>query len=428
MLLCSRVIKSATRVTVLARPLSSYASRGSVASNNKSTGNRTRSPRPGNHSFEKSNKIKETWTKKQFVKMDGVEDKEGRHLFLIPADAYAAAERVPKILHSHDLPAAVDFVSTLPASLQSTVAWNHLLSHCAIHGRANRAEKLFHMMRKRGLVPNERTFTHMLSALANSTSESTPDKANAWIERMAQHDMVPSVIHTNAQLQVYARAGLANQVMAKVRQRMRDQAPSPDHVTLSIALEVVPLIVNQPTKEIRRMWHYAVDHQQPVAPARTSSRLQAKADGIMRLDTMQNDAREAAVNHGALKIDDTLLVAFFKALARLPRHQPQARNTKYRHDALDLVQEITSTMYNVPSTDEAPADAKRVRAQPGIKVLDALVRCCGSLRAFDLGKSYYDQLCANYPNLKPDKQAKDAYAWMTANTSNRRRDQGTPPL
>ncbi|ORX43201.1 hypothetical protein DM01DRAFT_1411661 [Hesseltinella vesiculosa] len=413
--------------TIKPRSHSSSPNRSSNRSSSPNrSSNRNNSPnRSSNRSSSSSDRkpyanqidtsdTKSTWTKRNFVKMDDVESRKDRHLFLRPTDQYVATKQLPKIIDGHGLDQAVDYVTNLPLDLQSNVLWNQLLRTCALDGRTNKAEKLFHMMRKRGIAPNEQTFTSMLSAFANSRSDVSAERAQGWLDRMQQHNLTPTVIHYNALLRVYIHDKMYNQTMAKVRQMMRDDGrlPFPDQITMSIALQAVPAVENNPTKEIRRMWNYAVDQQKSLAPqhSRTSSTLQSKADIIMSSHEMQEDIQDKSISRCV--IDDTLMVAFFKTLGQLPRQQAQARNTKFRHEAMGLVSEMTHQLYGISALGSLPSAPPTSVQTPGIKVLDALLRCCGSLRAFNQGTTYYTQFLHKFPTLVPDDHVQSAYQYL----------------
>lgn len=294
-------------------------------------------------------------------------------------------------------------------------------------------------MRKRGLQPSDRTFAHLLTAFINSTSTSSVERAESWVARMEEYGVEPTVYHYNILLNVYKKAGCNNQIMAKVRQMMRDddRLPYPDQVTLSIALQVCPLLTSQHDKEIKRIWQYILDsldcdvqtHVQQPTPV---SSLQAKVNQLQSSDpTYRQDhaslleQRKSAVKYPqeAIQVDDTLVVALIRALAR-------SNGTK-KHDASTLddgqqghfgmAVEIVDKLYglrpnnnnNINNNDD---DDDGLGFTPGVTVLDAMVRYCGAVRQFDVGEALFDSALQKFPKLEPDSRAYSAYAWMQTNT------------
>jgi hypothetical protein len=251
-------------------------------------------------------------------------------------------------------------------------------------------------------------------------------------------------------LKVYVGAKEHNHVVAKLRQMMRDDGllPYPDKVSLSIALQTVPLLVNNPNKEIKRIWHYMIEclkddfgYQQTQAMEsqsnhhRPMSSLQSK---VMQLElsdiTFRNDRQmirehEKSIAAGrydrqALEIDDTLVVALIRAVGRSNRRTPGEQRVNVNDEHLKLVIDIMDQLYglrpSIPRITELTNNEtnlfKCFGLAPGVTVLDAVVRYCGALQEFELGEAYFDTAVHKFPKLEPDTRAYEAYAWMQSNT------------
>ncbi|KAI8083158.1 uncharacterized protein BX664DRAFT_339938 [Halteromyces radiatus] len=390
---------------------------------------------------------KKTYGNRRFVNLKDAERRANRHLYTLPRDVYGTSDRVAQLLKLTGIDEAIEFVQHLPLDLQSTVVWNQLLGYCAEHGRANLAEKLFTQMRKRGMYPSDWTFGHLLTAFANSTSRASVERAEGWIQRMEQYQVTPTTLHYNMLLKVYENAQQYNHVVAKVRQMMRDDGllPFPDKVTLSIALKTCPVLVNNPNKEIKRIWQYILDRlteQQQQQPSSSSlllsnkdhrspyvSSLQAKVDKLLSTDTtfrqdqdaLQEQSLSNRTQREPLDVDDALVVALLRALGRTSIRQKKNHDGE---DHLALVMDIMEQLYGLRPFNTSNKKLECFNLKPGVKVLDGIVRYCGAIREFELGEAYFDLALQQFPSLEPDQQAYDAYAWMQSNTRRKNRRKG----
>lgn len=333
-------------------------------------------------------------------------------------------------------------------------------------------------MRKRGIKPNERTFSHLLSTLRNSSSPTAVKRAEEWIEIMYQrYHILPTAYHYNILLNCYIDNEQYNQVVAKVRQMIRDHSnkyrakvnnyetlvlPVPDQVTLSTALNICPLVKNQPLKEVRRIYQHILDRlndqldrkengndennrTRAITPTLSSSSspssiLQEKALQLMKHDSILLQDQQELKNQQEIKellelkeqqemkeqkeseqlvVDDVLIVALFKCLSRLYSQQYKQSLKKVDHVfkkevAIEFGQDIMSELYGI-QLDNSSSSPSRYGLTPTVKVLDSVVRYFGTLRQFHLGEAYYHSILNTYPDVIPDQQAKDALAWMQSN-------------
>ncbi|KAI8333934.1 hypothetical protein BC941DRAFT_504443 [Chlamydoabsidia padenii] len=380
-------------------------------------------------------KKKTTYSNRQFVKLEGADERPNRHLYTLPRDVFGTSDRVAQLLVLYGVDKALEFLTHLPLNLQSTVVWNQLLNHCAKGGKSSMVESIFSQMRKRGFAPSERTFAHILTTFINSDSPEAVKRAESWIERMEDYDIQPTTYHYNTLLNVYKKANCNNQIMAKVRQMMRDDdlLPYPDHVTLSTALQICPLLINSQDKEIKRIWQYIIDsfesdngvqqQQQQQRMDRPTSLLQAKVLQLQSTDpTWRYDQEAIQEKRQALQpkvkftrepiqVDDTLVVALIRALSRSNGKQTGGINTQF-----EMVMDIMNRLYGLRPSKDSIDDKDDFGLTPGVTVLDAMVRYCGAVRQFALGEAYFDLALQKFPGLEPDDQAYSAYAWMQSHT------------
>ncbi|CAO3637038.1 unnamed protein product [Cunninghamella blakesleeana] len=413
----------------------------------------------------KNKKKKITYSKRRFINLEGAENKPNKHLYTLPSDPYGASERVTQLLKVEGINQAIEFVTHLPLDLQLTVVWNQLLGYCSKHGLDKLSKTIFVQMRKRGIEPNERTFSHLLSTLSKSNSPTSVTRAEEWIEKMYfQYHIIPTAHHFNILLNCYINNEKYNQVVARVRQMIRDHSkdineiddeqlllPLPDQITLTTALNICPLIQNQPLKETRRIYHhilYRLNHQLEKQENKsnvnnnngngndnnrttmTASKLQEKALKLMEHDaTLLNDQKELILSAPSslkkkqndlepLDVDDGLIAALLKCLSKLysQQYQPLKRtdNLFTKELAISFGHEIMDQFYDIQLNSRSSPSSK-FGLQPTVKTLDSIVRYFGTLRQFKLGEGYYHAILKSYPNVIPDKQAQDALAWMKSN-------------
>ncbi|ORZ19021.1 hypothetical protein BCR42DRAFT_490299 [Absidia repens] len=395
-------------------------------------------------------KKKFTYKKRLYVNLEGAEERRNRHLYTLPKNTFGTSDRVTQLLKFEGVDTAYEFLTNVPLDLQSTVTWNQLLNQCGTEGRASLAESIFVQMRKRGIEPSERTFAHILTAFVNSNSPKAVERAESWVEKMDTYAIQPTAFHYNTLLNVYGKAEQYNHVVAKVRQMMRDDGllPYPDHVTLSIALQTAPLLVNNPNKEIKRIWKYISDclkddygykenrsYQQRASHSPQVSSLQAKVNALQSSDSTfrhdqllikeQKKSLDAAkYSREPLEVDDTLVVALIRAIGRSNMKKSGGDGKLDIDDHLKMTMDMMDQLYGIrPSTPKMPLpdtdksdEFKCFGLAPGVKVLDAIVRYCGAFREFELGEAYFDLALRKFPQLEPDARAYDAYAWMQSNT------------
>ncbi|KAL7308407.1 hypothetical protein PS15m_011613 [Mucor circinelloides] len=348
-------------------------------------------------------------TGRRYVEVDSPFAKANRYTYAMPDDPYVASEKVTKILELGTVDDAADYIRALPIYLQSPVVWNQLIGYCAKYGRANYAEQYFSQMRKRGIEPNERTFTHMLVAYGKSSSPQAIHYAEAWLRKMKDFDIKPAPIHINNLMRVYNHAGRPEKTMELLKQISTSGDILPDAVTYSIALQACPqLPFHDKAREVKHIWREMLRRIEKSQPGQSSLLSQKAANIIWQEDAIRhNKTRDAE-----LELDDSLVVALLSAVTRTAATE---------RDVLVGI-EVIEKLYSLCPPRAAEFMEKNgilnqdrqpgFGFQPSVKVLDAILRFSGGLREFKLGKEYFDLALQQFPRLEPDQYVKDAYAWI----------------
>ncbi|KAL4211077.1 hypothetical protein CU097_010756 [Rhizopus azygosporus] len=343
-----------------------------------------------NNSKSKSNEGNKR-SRPVFVKVDSPFAKANKFTYVMPADPYVASNKITTILKNGTLNDAADYIKALPLDLQTAAVWNQLIGYCAQHGKANSAEQYYVQMRKRGISPNERTFTHLLSAYANSTSPQAIERAERRFTEMKKFDMSPSVIHINNLLRVYNHAGQPSKTVELLHD-MLVRGMSPDATTYSIALRACSELENthQARQEVRSIWKQIVNRLQPAS----------------------NDSSDNAPKQPPVEIDDTLVTSLLIAISRTSSQEADITA------GIDIVRKLYS-LYPVGAASMVNKYALSNKSesygfgmQPSPKVLDAILRLCGKFRQYALGMEYYELALQQFPRLKPDQHVKKSHMWL----------------
>lgn len=261
-------------------------------------------------------------------------------------------------------------------------------------------------MRKRGLEPNERTFTHMLTAFGKSTSPQAVKNAEAWLKRMNDFDLKPSTIHMNNLMRVYVSAQQPEKAIEALKQ-MSTSELVPDAVTYSIALQgCADLNQLDRAEEVRNIWHeiiYRMERNQRASSG--TSALSKKASEII----WKEDKIRKSVKDTELEIDDSLVVSLLSAVTRTAANQ---KDVLIGIEALDRLYSLCPLSAAKMMDKNAMQRKSGFGFQPSVKVLDAILRFSGGLREYQLGQEYFHLALQQFPRLKPDKYVYDAHAWI----------------
>jgi hypothetical protein len=261
-------------------------------------------------------------------------------------------------------------------------------------------------MRKRGLEPNERTFTHFLTAYGRSNSPQAIKLAEAWMKKMkSDFNLEPSTIHMNNLMRVYNNAEQPEKTMQALQQMSSSSNLVPDAVTYSIALQgCVNLNRLDRAEQVKNIWHeiiYRMERNQRHSTG--TSALSKKASEIVWTE----DALSARDTD--LEIDDSLVATFLSAVTRTAANEMDVLTGI---EAIDRLYSLCPPIAGEMMTRNAIQRKPSFGFYPSAKVLDAILRFSGGLREFKLGQEYYHLAFQQFPSLTPDKFVVDAYAWI----------------
>ncbi|KAI9826116.1 MAG: hypothetical protein M1832_000565 [Thelocarpon impressellum] len=157
-------------------------------------------------------------------------------------DPFKLAEHVRVSLRDGGFDKALDMVREASKDLACTVSWNHLMNYQMHQGKVSAALKTYNEMKKRGQTPDGYTYTLLLRGLAeNAHYPHALAKALALYHSLfAPHaPLKPSLIHTNAVLNVCARAGDMDSLWG-IAARLPDHGPgAPDDWTFATILNAI---------------------------------------------------------------------------------------------------------------------------------------------------------------------------------------------
>ncbi|KAI9368367.1 hypothetical protein BJX61DRAFT_524248 [Aspergillus egyptiacus] len=160
-------------------------------------------------------------------------------------DRVALAKRVGSLLDEDSIALAAELVRRATVERMDTVvSWNHILKYCFRHRNGRAAFKFWNDMKKRGVKPNDRSYTIMLQGLSRSIRPKGMEAVQ--MARMvyksiwnSNSKIKPSVIHTNAMLNFCAGKGEMD-TLWEIAGEMPEEGPeSPDEVTYTTILKAV---------------------------------------------------------------------------------------------------------------------------------------------------------------------------------------------
>ncbi|GAB5585235.1 hypothetical protein Unana1_00135 [Umbelopsis nana] len=191
----------------------------------------------------------------------------------LPDDPYLLSNKVKRLFAEGKIEEATELVKAAPIRLQSEVVWNQIIAGQAENGRSNAAFRSLTEMKQRGFKPNERTYTNLLKALANNPGENVLERAGDLHQTLQESNKM-SVIHYNALIQVYARAGAHHQMM-KTYKSMMENNISPGIYTYSILFNAFSRNNIGTFEELDTIWN---DLQNKMAKSETDGLRRVKVD------------------------------------------------------------------------------------------------------------------------------------------------------
>ncbi|GKY97317.1 hypothetical protein MPSEU_000690100 [Mayamaea pseudoterrestris] len=100
--------------------------------------------------------------------------------------------------------------------------------------------QLLEQMQRQNIMPNEQTYTSVLSAIARSSQYDSGERAWSMMQRMRRNNIPVSIIHYNAVLDAYSRSPNAEKVVEarRVWQELIDYDLEPDFITYNSLMSV----------------------------------------------------------------------------------------------------------------------------------------------------------------------------------------------
>lgn len=176
-------------------------------------------------------------------------------------DPLKLAEYVDSLLRKNGFDKAAELVRMAGNSIPCTVSWNHLISYEMSQGRVNGAVKLYNevnfepwfksgfsklmiysQMKKRAQLPDSRTFTILFRGFAyHPEYPHSLDRALSIYQSMfaEKSPVKPSIIHTNAVLNVCARAMDVDAMLGVAAKLPTRGAGAPNKVTFTTILNAI---------------------------------------------------------------------------------------------------------------------------------------------------------------------------------------------
>lgn len=257
------------------------------------------------------------------------------------------------------------------------------------------------------MEPNERTFTHLLTAYSKSDSPQAIKNAEAWIKRMNDFGIEPSTIHINNLMRVYINAEKPEKTIAALKDMSSSGNCVPDAVTYSIALQgCVALNQFDRVEEIRNIWFeiiYRMERNQR-AHSGASSLSKKSSEIVWTEDAIRKNSKDTE-----LEIDDTLVVALLSAVTRTAANE---KDVLIGIEALDRLYSLCPPRAAEMMENNAVQRKSGFGFQPSIKVLDAILRFSGGLREYKMGEEYFHLALQQFPRLEPDKYVYEAFSWI----------------
>ncbi|ORX90657.1 hypothetical protein K493DRAFT_339880 [Basidiobolus meristosporus CBS 931.73] len=322
----------------------------------------------------------------------------------VPKDAYLMSDKIKKLASNDKLADAIALVMNSPLRAQSTVVWNHLIDECGKKQMVGKAFKLFQEMKRRGHAPNEKTFTILINACANSVSASPTalQKALELYNKMVQSDSPPSLVHTNTLIKACSRAG-DMKTLADSYNSLDTRGPgAPDVVTYNLVISAFAhkggddgfkfafQVWEDFRRDLRQYEKSQVKRQDdydPYADLYQSQRRRTIPERNMRLD---------------VEIVNSILLACKNADSK--ENIEQAFTILSDVYGLGRVREKLSHYGLGNEADELSNIENAAYLRPKRSTVDLIIGICLKAKEFQRGVDYYSEIVQKYPTLQLDIQ------------------------
>ena len=361
-------------------------------------------------------------------------------------DPLKLADNTVSLLKTGQHEKAGQLVRMASRSMACTVSWNHMMDYEMSKGRVSRAMTIYNdvheltipsqswtndqQMKKRAQQPDAHTFTILLRGLAwHSNYGKSLERALALYHSMyaPSSPVRPSLIHTNATLNVCARAGDLDALWG-VAARLPTTGPrAPDKATFTTIFNAVRHIIHDDSQRSadqdiqetidrrqkavsqgRRMWaeiidrwksgDIAIDEELVCAVGRMLLLADVPQDLHDLLSLMEQTMgiprqkpRPEYLNEGRGKTEET---SSAEGNSLIPMTQPERKPLAASDDDF------------IPGSEFLPVSSVNPRAysRPGQQTLSLLLDACTRLRLIDAAQDYWGLLTSAPYNITPDTE------------------------
>lgn len=249
-------------------------------------------------------------------------------------------------------------------------------------------------MKRRGFKPTDRTYTHLLNALAiNPSSPDTITRATDLYASLQSSTSPPSLFHTNALLNVFNRAGAFSQALRVYEAMPRTGDARPDKITYTTMLNTCAH--KGAFFEAQRIWEEAIS---AARKEHLGSTLEKKS---MALDLRRRFAKSdpnALPPRAPLVIDENLVNAMLFVCKSAQNPTEVGRG----FDIVSAVYDLHPSLLSPPTTTIGKLTLPHPPPPMSSKTLDIIFSLCFRTRRHSLGAQYFDLALSRFPRFVPD--------------------------
>ncbi|KAH7313307.1 pentatricopeptide repeat protein [Stachybotrys elegans] len=321
-------------------------------------------------------------------------------------DPWTLGKRVEDTLRRDQWDEALLLTQRATKSMDTIVAWNHLISYQMDQGRLKRAIQCYNELKKRGQLPNSQTYTIIFSGCAkNAHSEQAVAVATKHYNILLNDSrLTPNTIHLNAVLNVCAKAGDLDSMFLTVNS-INDATRSPTSWTYTII--------------INALRHYALKELKDL-PA------EQHADNIAKVIGRAKGIWTEVINRwraGKLVLDEELVCAMGRILLLAPGRVQKQEVLDLLQQAMDIpnlakgqrIKRRKDDQEQEKTAPKVPASAARLNTTyvtPGKNTLALVLKALASLRLTTLGHEYWNLLVKEYDIVPDDDNWQRLFAML----------------
>lgn len=269
-------------------------------------------------------------------------------------------------------------------------------------------------MRRRGIVPNEKTYTLMVLLWSKSKSPSALANAETWFSRIND----PTLFHYNALLRVYKDKGVS---MNKALNRLEAMSIVPNDVSYSTVLQCAKqgddALVNEIWQHMEKQWSTQPSRKN----GSETSLLAQKARLVLETEEGLQDKADNKDDTTLLNMDDALQTSLFSAMTRA------SCRPSFAMQVIERLYGIQPPPFSKSDTRDQPSEAVTTTSMglvPSVRTLDVILRFFGTQKSYKLGRKYYKLILDQFPELTPDEHLKKTAAWLEPRKSFWAKQQG----